>query len=452
MTLWAQRVAVRPDPIGLAAALGDRPGLCLLWDARGGGRATLACDPVAVSHELDPEPELALAPSPDDRGRAARWFGLLPYEARRGLERPSWGRPQEDRAPPHVQQPLWLRYGAVAEIGPDGVRVVGDSSAAVRALAVRLQRPAPLPRARLELLAIDDDASHAQRIRRALELIAKGDLYQVNLARRFRYRVGGHVLGLAAAMAAVARAPHCLCLSFGELGVVGTSPELCLELDAHRRLLTVPIKGTRPRGRDAVDDRRLADELEADAKERAELAMIVDVERNDFGRVAVTGSIRLQAPPRVETHATVHHRAARIVARLKAELARGPLLEAMLPSGSVTGAPKVRAMEVIAALEPQRRGLYTGAFGTLAHDGGLRLAMAIRTLTLQGAEAHYFAGGGIVADSVPAREVEETRWKAVQVARLASAPPPKIGLIGSNAGTHEADRHGPLPTSPLLDC
>ena len=146
--------------------------------------------------------------------------------------------------------------------------------------------------------------------------------------------------------------------------------------------------------------------------------MVVDVERNDLGRIARTGSVRVLGPPRVETFGSVHHRIARVTARLAPDVSRRELLEAMLPSGSVTGAPKIRAMEVIAELESARRGLYTGAVGALGHDGTLNLAMAIRTLTRRGEDAHYFAGGGIVADSVPAKEVTETRWKALQLERL----------------------------------
>jgi anthranilate/para-aminobenzoate synthase component I len=202
-----------------------------------------------------------------------------------------------------------------------------------------------------------------------------------------------------------------------ELGVVAASPELCLSLDAGGTARTRPIKGTRPRHADRERDRELARELDLDPKERAELAMVIDVERSDLGRVARPGSVRLVEEPRVESHPGVHHRVATVEAALRAGVSRTELLSAMLPSGSVTGAPKIRAMEVIAELEPVRRGLYTGAFGVLGQDGGLELAMAIRVLTLQGSRGRYFSGGGIVADSNPAREVEETLWKASALVR-----------------------------------
>ena len=143
--------------------------------------------------------------------------------------------------------------------------------------------------------------------------------------------------------------------------------------------------------------------------------MVVDVERNDLGRIAETGSVKVIDSPRVVTHETVHHRVATVEASLLPHVGRQELLRAMLPSGSITGAPKIRAMEVIGQLEVHRRGLYTGAIGSLAQDGTLTLSMAIRCLSIREGEGHYFAGGGIVSDSSPEREVEETRWKALQL-------------------------------------
>jgi anthranilate/para-aminobenzoate synthase component I len=142
--------------------------------------------------------------------------------------------------------------------------------------------------------------------------------------------------------------------------------------------------------------------------------------------VALTGSVRLLRAPEVVTLPHVHHRLAAIEARIAPELSREVLLRAVLPSGSVTGAPKRRAMQLIAELEPHRRGLYTGAVGFVRHDGGLELGMAIRTLTARGGVGHYFAGGGIVADSQPEREVLETLWKATRVLELAGEPPPPL--------------------------
>jgi anthranilate/para-aminobenzoate synthase component I len=174
---------------------------------------------------------------------------------------------------------------------------------------------------------------------------------------------------------------------------------------------------------DAVADAELCCALEQSAKERAELTMILDVERNDLGKVCTAGSVRLLAAPRVASHATIHHRGAVLGGALRPGTTPLQALRAMFPSGSVTGAPKIRAMEVIAQLEPARRGLYTGAFGYVAYGGATRLAMAIRVLTVRKGEAHYFAGGGIVADSDPEAELDETRWKGIQIERLVAAVP-----------------------------
>ncbi len=303
--------------------------------------------------------------------------------------------------------------------------VVGSDPAAVERLAavVRAERVHPEPQLAVTVTEDEPAALHAERIAAARELIARGDLYQVNLARRLGVRLeSGDALDLYCAMARRAPTPFGCCLHLdGGVAVASTSPELLLRaepgIDADRfgALYTAPIKGTRPRGGDAARDLALARELEADPKERAELTMIVDVERNDLGRVAEAGSVRVLSGPRVVTHRTVHHRVALLAARARAGASREEILASMVPSGSVTGAPKARAMEVIAALEPARRGLYTGAIGLVAQDGGVTLSMAIRTAVLRGGEGEYWAGGGIVADSVPEREVEETRWKALQL-------------------------------------
>ncbi len=412
-----------PDPVALARALEGRPGLALLHAGASGHlppRSYVAADPVEVAHALVPP---ACPRDDDPRTRhAPRWIGALPYEAARGRERAAWTRHPDLRPQPHVAEPRWHRYDAVACVDHEAatVGVVGDDPRAVEALAAALAAGARPPGlARVTLVDDEPAAAHLERVRAAQALIAAGDLYQVNLARRLRVRVAGAPLDLYARFAAASPAAFGAYLDLDGVHVLSTSPELFLAVDPDGHVVTAPIKGTRPRGVDAADDARRAAELDADPKERAELAMIVDVERNDLGRVARTGSVRLARGPSIEVHPHVLHR----VAVVEAELADGrtldDLLAAMLPSGSVTGAPKTRAMEVIATLEPVRRGLYTGAFGAVGRDGSLRLAMAIRVLTVRGDEGHYFAGGGIVADSDPARELDETTWKAAQLAALA---------------------------------
>lgn len=464
--LLARELPLPPDPRLLARRLMDAGArhLSLLHaseasGAPGAGDETaplgaalgrwsfVAAEPDLLSEALDPlgeDPDLATDEVPAGLAGFPRWIGALPYEARRELERPAW-RPADTRPPALLTRPIWRRYPAV--IGVDHVEgrvlAVGRSREAIAALLDPLRQalqevlPQPAPPLPVRLVVEDEEPPerHVERVRAALELIVRGDLYQVNLARRLRLLLrAGDPLALYERLARAAPSPLGALLDLGEgRWAASTSPELFLMAEPGARsapcarptdggiawslLTTAPIKGTRPRGRDAAADAALVRELAADPKEGAELTMIIDVERNDLGRVAAPGSVRLLGPPRVVTHRTVHHRVAWIAARARPGTSRDEVLRAMLPSGSVTGAPKVRAMEVIAALEPRRRGLYTGAFGHISHGGRLTLAMAIRTAVLAGEEGEYFTGGGIVADSDPARELEETRWKALQLQR-----------------------------------
>ncbi len=430
---------VASDPLALARGLAARGhrNVALLHVAdplRPGwpSASFLAADPDDSSEAFDPFSPRELVSQGHSLARAPRWIGVLPYEARRDLERPAW-RPIDTRPPALIERPRWLRYPAVARFDHSSatVLVVGETEAAATAFAAALRRAEGAGGAANEgdlHISVEDDeppARHAERIAAARELILAGDLYQVNLARRLRVTLaGGAPMALHARLAMAAHAPFGAYLELGDATVMSTSPELLLEAEASadgsfERLATEPIKGTRPRGAHAAADGALARELSEDPKERAELAMIVDVERNDLGRVAAVGSVHIASPPHVVTHRTVHHRVARVVARVRPGVSREEVLRAMVPSGSVTGAPKVRAMEVIASLEAKRRGLYTGGLGFVRHDGGVVLAMAIRTVVLRGDEGEYWTGGGIVADSDPLREVEETRWKALQLTRAA---------------------------------
>jgi anthranilate/para-aminobenzoate synthase component I len=425
--MWSRRsVSIAPQPLEVARRLSDRPGVALLWSAWGSGRSYVMCDPVARVSALDPEPGLALDPNASEFGHVPRWLGVLPYESRRSLERRRYAPKPDWRAPPWLSRPVWWRYSAVVEVS-DRVEVLGEDSASAAQLAALLARPPVRSRVACELMPPEAPELHVQRIERALDYIRRGELYQVNLARRQALRVEGHPIDLLALQSRTAAAPYAAALRTPELDLVSTSPELFLRLTPARMLATSPIKGTRPRGRNSAEDLALMQALDSSPKERAELTMVLDVERNDLGRVSEPGSVVVREPPKVQTYGSVHHRAATLWARLRDDVSRESLIETMLPSGSVTGAPKVRAMEVIAELEAHRRGLYTGAFGFVSHAGGLELAMAIRTLCIRGGEGEYFAGGGIVADSDPLLEVEETHWKAAQLAALLGADAERAG-------------------------
>jgi len=367
-------------------------------------------------HALDPEPELQLASLAQRFGSVPRWIGVLPYEAERARLERGGSALKDSRPRASIEVPTWLRYGAVAVIGRD-VTVVGDDPLAVQSLVARLEGPDPSPGS-VHLSAqpaAHFERDHEARIREALGLIRQGEIYQVNLAHCLRFACSGSNLEVLARLVRGAASPFSGALELPDgTSLISTSPELFLESKSCGRVVTLPIKGTRPRGAYADEAYAARAQLAVDPKEHAELAMVVDIERNDLNRVSVVGSVTAEAP-RIVARSHVFHREALVAGRLRPGVTREELLFAMLPSGSVTGAPKIRAMEVIATLESERRGAYTGAWGLLAHDGSLRLAMNIRCLTRRADQAEYWVGGGLVADSCPKQEVLETHWKAVQV-------------------------------------
>ena len=208
--------------------------------------------------------------------------------------------------------------------------------------------------------------------------------------------------------------PYLYLVEEGDRAVVGASPEMLLRVEG-RRVTTVPIAGTRPRGATPDEDAALATELLADEKERAEHLMLVDLARNDLGRVAATGSVTVGPFMEVERYSHVQHLVSTVTATLRDDCDRFDALAACFPAGTVSGAPKLRAMSIIEALEPAPRGVYAGAVGYLDLAGTMDLAIAIRTAVLRDGVASVQVGAGIVADSVPAREYEETRAKALGV-------------------------------------
>jgi anthranilate/para-aminobenzoate synthase component I len=247
-------------------------------------------------------------------------------------------------------------------------------------------------------------------VARAIGYIGAGDVFQVNLSQRFTLPLVEHPAALYARLRRQSPAWYGACLAYDDFAILSNSPELFLRVaprdDGKRRVVTRPIKGTRPRAEGM--DRQLRDSV----KDQAELNMIVDLERNDLGRVCGVGSVRVTEPRTVEAHPTVYHGVATVEGVLRDDVTFVDLLRATFPGGSVTGAPKIRAMEIIEELEPVRRGPYCGAIGYLAADGSLEFNVAIRTMVVKGGLVHIPVGGGIVADSDPAAEYEETLVKA----------------------------------------
>ena len=250
-------------------------------------------------------------------------------------------------------------------------------------------------------------AGYRGAVRTAKKYIAAGDVYQVNLSQRFWAECPEHPVEIYRQLRAVSPAPFGAFIGAEDHCVLSVSPERFLKFSpATRRVETRPIKGTRPRGTTWLQDEALRCELECSAKDAAEHVMIVDLERNDLGRVAEFGSVRVSQASQLETFATVHHLISTIEARVRQGCGTIGLLRATFPGGSITGAPKIRAMQIIDELEPVSRGVCTGSIGSLD------LNVAIRTLVIRGGLAYYSAGGGIVADSDPETEYRETLDKA----------------------------------------
>jgi para-aminobenzoate synthetase component I len=276
------------------------------------------------------------------------------------------------------------------------------------------------------LVEMEPPARHLAAVHRALDYIAAGDIYQVNLARRlgcpFTTRPGeAPGASLFFLLETAAPAPYAVWLADGENGtaLVGNSPERFLSRTHAGQVETWPIKGTRPRNLSDLSQRNVG-ELLASAKDRAEHVMIVDLERNDLGRVCETGSVQVMDLCQVLTLPTVHHLVTKVRGQLRPEVGLVELLRATFPGGSVTGAPKIRAMEIIEELEPARRGPYTGATGWLGAAGDLDFAVAIRTALIRDERLTLWVGGGIVADSQPAAELAET-WDKARAFSLALA-------------------------------
>jgi len=245
----------------------------------------------------------------------------------------------------------------------------------------------------------------------AREYIISGEIYQVNLSQRFEGRLTTHSYDLYRRLRTINPAPFAAYLNCDEVTVLSASPERFLKLDGNR-VETRPMKGTRPRGRSAAEDAALAVELQDSIKDRAENVMIVDLERNDLGRVCRIGTVNVSELCTLEEYATVFQLTSCVEGRLANGKSRIDLLEACFPGGSITGAPKIRAMEIIDELEPTRRSVYTGSIGYLSFSGQMDLNIVIRTILVKNDGVYLQVGGGIVYDSEPEAEYQETLHKA----------------------------------------
>jgi len=300
----------------------------------------------------------------------------------------------------------------------------------LKELLAKLREPVSVPAeqvvASAEAVSAFGEAPFKQAVARAKQYIVDGDIMQVVLSQRMSKPYAATPLSLYRALRTLNPSPYMFYFDFDDFQVVGASPEILVRVEGEpngdsegKRITLRPIAGTRKRGKTPAEDAALAEELLADEKERAEHLMLLDLGRNDVGRVAQTGSVRVTEEFIIERYSHVMHIVSSVEGRLKPELDALAVLRATFPAGTVSGAPKVRAMEIIDELEPVKRGIYAGAVGYIGFHGDMDLAIAIRTALVKDGQLHVQAGAGIVADSDPASEWQETQNKARALLRAA---------------------------------
>ncbi len=429
--------SVAHGPLGRASILAARPRAALWLDARGRIGTSSSAVPMGKSFLATLERWWLAERTTGSGGAAAEvpftggWAVFLGYELAQEIEPrlilpvlPESELPWRALA---LRTPCALvhshatgRVLAVAETGSLGDldRLERDAGEAANGLS----RGEPAATSAPPALHITEEEPerHLRRVRRAQEYIRAGDIYQANLSRPWRIAPvpgahgvldGSHAAAIYARLSAANPAPFAALLQWRGLAVLSSSPERLIRVSGGE-VETRPIAGTRPRTRRPGVDAAEAAALVAHPKERAEHIMLIDLERNDLGRVCEAGSVRVDELMVTETYAHVHHIVSNVRGRLRPDVTPIGALRAVFPGGTITGCPKFRCMQIIAELEAEGRGAYTGSLGFLSRDGTMDLNILIRSLTLFEGGITFRAGGGIVADSVPERELEETRAKA----------------------------------------
>jgi para-aminobenzoate synthetase component I len=401
------------EPFAAALALRDEPGLVLLESMPGfghlGRRSFLACRPLEVATGgLD-----SLA-----RGSDTWRAGWLSYDLGREIEdvpelaTDEFGLPALALGAYDVYLEFDHRRREVE------VRGQGDARYLIRALEQAGVMEAPAHQPLRSWTSSLSRPSYETAVRRAIDYIRAGDVFQVNLAQRLSSSWSGDPFALYARLRRTSPGPFMVLMRLGGADVISASPERFLRRRG-RIIETRPIKGTSPRGMTPHLDRRLAAALRSSEKDRAENVMITDLARNDLGRVARYGSVRVRRLCALERHPGVHHLVSVVEAQLETGLGPEEIVRATFPPGSVTGAPKIRAMEIIEELEPVKRGVYCGSLGWIDPSGDLELSVAIRTFVAVDGRLTLHVGGAVVADSDPSAEWQETMHKAARLLEAA---------------------------------
>jgi anthranilate synthase component I len=414
--------------VGRWSFIGYKPRRVVRWSLADGGDPYALAAEVASAHRQAPLPGL-----PPFAGGAVGFFG---YDCVRAVERLPEPNPDELGLPDmalmlsdaivafdHLKHEVTILANAYVEEG--GVEAAHARASALIA-EVRERLAGPLPRAGGDSAAgprpepvfepnMPREAFEAM-VARIVEYVHAGDAFQVVPSQRWSAPVPVEPFSIYRGLRAVNPSPYMYFLDFEDFQLVGASPEPLLTVSG-RHASTRPIAGTRPRGATAEADREIAEDLLADPKERAEHVMLVDLGRNDLGRVCEFGSVEVEQFMGVETYSHVIHIVSNVAGTLRPDVGAVDALRSMLPAGTLSGAPKVRAMEIIDELEPVKRGAYGGAVGWLSYTGELDTCICIRTVVVAGGRAHVQAGGGTVADARPEYEYEESRSKARGVVR-----------------------------------
>ena len=283
----------------------------------------------------------------------------------------------------------------------------------------RLQQPVRLPEepapltdtAALQVTSNRMQGEFEDMVRRSIDYIKAGDVFQVVPSQRLSRHVNAAPFTIYRALRAINPSPYMFYLDMHDFYIVGASPELLVRYEDNEVTIR-PIAGTRPRGTDSQRDKDFAQELQSDPKERAEHIMLVDLARNDVGRVSIPGTIQVSELMEIERYSHVMHLVSNITGRLRDDLSPYDALRAGFPAGTVSGAPKIRAMEIINELEEEQRGVYAGAVGYFSHSGNQETAIALRTMVIKNGRAYIQAGCGVVADSDPTAEYQESLSKA----------------------------------------
>jgi para-aminobenzoate synthetase component I len=400
------------EPFAAALALRHEPGLVLLESMPGFG-------PLGRRSYLATRPAEVATGGMRAVGRLGEdfWAGWLSHDLGREIERLPVEADDDLGLPPLAlgRYEAWLEWDHERRT----VHLCGDGDASH--LLQALAHPAGAEPRHLPLAGWESSLPrprYEQAVRRAIDLIRAGDVFQVNLSQRLTTSWEGDPFALYGRLRRCSPAPFMALARLGGADVISASPErfLCRRGD---RIETRPIKGTRPRGATPAEDRRQALALRSSAKDRAENVMIVDLARNDLGRVASFGSVGVRELYRLESHPGVHHLVSTVEARLRPDVSVADVVRATFPPGSVTGAPKIRALEIIEELEPVRRGPYCGAIGCFTPGGDIDLSVAIRTFVAAHGRLHLHVGGAVVADSDPALEWRETMHKGARLLEAA---------------------------------